>query len=297
MKKTWTILSTVAALAVVAGLMTGADKTAEPAERPDDTKAIRTAIEGFAGAFQKGDANAAAAFLTTGAELIPDEGEPLRGKDAIHKALTEHFAKKKATKFELEFESIRFPSKDTAIQEGNLKVTVDKDSSSKRFSIMAVREEGKWMLAFIKEWPDEEEDLKDLDWLIGTWSAKRGESEVKTKYEWFGNKTFIKAEFAIEGKEKKISGMQLIGLDPETGDMKVWIFEAEGGVGEGTVEREGNNWIFETSTKLTDGSTLEAKNILVQVNKDTFTWQPVNLMIDGVQYGNQPPVKITRVKK
>ena len=58
----------------------------------------------------------------------------------------------------IEVTGIRFPSKDTAIQEGNLKVTVDKDSSSKRFSIMAVREEGKWMLAFIKEWPDDEEE-------------------------------------------------------------------------------------------------------------------------------------------
>jgi uncharacterized protein (TIGR02246 family) len=298
MKKTGILLAAAAVLSVLAGrIMMGDDKPAAPAERPDDTAAVRKAIEGFAGAFQKGDANAAAAFLTSGAELIPDEGPPLRGRDAIQQALAAHFAKNKNVKYSLEFEATRFPSRDSAIQEGTLSAHAERgESSSKRFSIMCLREDGKWLLAFIKEWPDEDEDLKDLDWLIGTWSAKRGEQEVRTKYEWFGNKSFIKAEFTIQGKEKAVSGIQMIGLDPTTGDMRTWIFEANGGFGEGTVEREGNKWIFESSTNMTDGSVLEAKNILVQVNKDTFTWQPINLTVDGVQYGNLPPVKITRVK-
>src|SRR5262249_32627085 len=196
MKKTWMILCAVAALTTVAvGIMVGDDKPKEtpvPAERKEDAQAVRAAVEKFAEAFQKGDAAAAAAMPASGAQLAPDEGEPLRGRDAIQKALTEHFAKTPRAKFELEFEPVRFTSRDAAIQEGTMKITAAKgESASKKFSILSLREDGKWLLGYIKEWPDEQEDLKDLDWLIGTWSAKSGDQEVTTTYEWFGNKAFI----------------------------------------------------------------------------------------------------------
>src|SRR5262245_59209751 len=294
MKKTIAVLAAAAALAVLTvGIMAGQD----PPERKDDTAAVRKVIEDFAAAFQKGDAAAAAALLTPGAELIPDDVDPLRGRDAIQKAFTDHFAKTPRVKMTLEFEPIRFISRDSARQDGNLKVTADKGaSSSKKFSFLCVREDGKWMLASIREETDEQEDLKDLDWLIGTWTAKQGEAAVDTKYEWFGNKTFIKATFTVKEKDKTVTGMQIIGTDPKTGDLRTWIFEADGGFGAGTVESEGNKWIFESETALTDGSLLEARNILVKVNADTFTWQPSNLTVNGEQFGNLPPVKVTRVK-
>ena len=297
MKKTWAVVGAAVALTVVAvGIMTGQDKPADPPERKADADAVRKVIEEFSEAFQKGDAAAAVAFLTSGAELIPNDAEPLRGRDAIQKAFVDHFAKHPRVKITLEYETARFTSRDSAIQEGTMRVVDEKSgSSSKRFSMMCVREDGKWLLAFIKDWPDEQEDLKDLDWLIGSWTAKQGDAAVRTTYEWFGNKAFIKAQFTIQAKDKTFTGMQMIGTDPKTGDLRTWIFEADGGFGSGTVEREGKKWIFESMTALADGSTLEAKNILVQVNKDTFTWQSVDLTVDGEQFGNLPPVKVTRV--
>jgi uncharacterized protein (TIGR02246 family) len=299
MKKLWCVAASVGLVAVIAaGLILAQDKPpkSEPA-RPDDEKAVREAIESFAHAFEKGDAAAAAAFLTAGAELIPNDAEIMRGRDAIQKAFADHFAKNPRVKIVLDFDPIRFTSRDSAIQEGTMKITADKgDSSSKRFSILCVREDGKWQLAYIKDWPDEDEDLKDLDWLIGSWTSKQVDSEARTTYEWFGNKTFIKAQFTIREKDKTFTGMQMIGTDPKTGDLRTWIFEADGGFGEGTCERQGKKWIFESATQLADGSVLEAKNILVQVDKDTFTWQAVDLTVDGEQYGNRPPVKVTRVK-
>jgi uncharacterized protein (TIGR02246 family) len=309
MKTTWTILVAAAALAVMAGgiMVAKDDKKPEPAEkkaevkvepadRKDDGAAVRQAIATFSTAFQKGDAAGCAAMLTDGAELIPEDADEIHGRDAIQKAMTQHFKDSPRVKITLEESTIRFISKDTAVAEGKMKVTEEKSGSAlKSFNIMCVREDGKWLLASIKDWTDEDEDLMDLDWLIGTWSAKRGDVEVLTTYEWFGNKKFIKATFSIKGKEKSISGMQMIGLDPKTGDMRTWIFEANGGFGAGTVEREGKKWIFESQTALTDGSILDAKNILVHVNKDTFTWQAVEMSVDGEDYGNQPPVKVTRV--
>jgi uncharacterized protein (TIGR02246 family) len=266
-------------------------------DRPDDRAAIRQTMNGFAAAFEKGDAAAAAAFLTAGAELIPDDAPAIRGRDAVQKAFADHFAKVPKCKVTLEPESLRFTSRDTAIEEGNIKVAREKaETSYNRYSVLLVREDGKWLLGYIKEWPDEDADLKDLDWLIGTWTSKRPDLEIQTKYEWFGNKTFIKGQITVRGKEKNFTGMQMIGIDPGTGDLHYWTFEHDGGVGEGTIKQEGKKWVFDSTMTLSDGSILEANYLMIQIDKDTFTWQPINLVLDGEQLGNDAPAKVTRVK-
>ena len=90
--------------------------------------------------------------------------------------------------------------------------------------------------------------------------------------------------------------MQMIGADPDTDALFTRTFEVDGGYGEGTCRREGKKWIFETATTLGEGGTLSATNILVQVDKDTFTWQPVHVTINGEPMKDQAPVKVTRVK-
>src|SRR5262249_23459100 len=159
------------------------------ADRQPDRDAIRAMVGQFRDAFQKGDAAAAAAFLTAEAELIPDFGEPLKGRDAIQKAYAAHFAKAAKPKIALDPESLRFPSRDTAIEDGTMTVTHEGESPvSHRYHILYVREDGKWYISVVKEWPAEVSDLDDLAWLIGSWSAKRKDAEIQTTYEWLGNK-------------------------------------------------------------------------------------------------------------
>jgi uncharacterized protein (TIGR02246 family) len=303
MKKTRACLVIAAILAAIAvGVIGAKDKpTGSPAtadgERKEDTAAINKLMHDFTAAFEKGDAVAAAACLTSGAELIPENGDSIRGRDAIQKAFNSHFASNPRVKITLDVESLRFTSKDTAIEEGTIKTTTEKTGpSTNHYSVLLVREDGKWLLGYVKEWPDENADLEDLDWLIGSWTAKRSDAEINTTYEWFGNKSFIKAQITIREKTKSFTAMQLIGTDPNTGGLRTWTFEYDGGFGEGTISRDGKKWVFETATALTDGSVLEANNILIQLDKNSFTWQPVNLAVDGEQFGDLRPVKVTRVK-
>jgi uncharacterized protein (TIGR02246 family) len=262
-----------------------------------DRAAIRKTMRSFAEAFQKGDAPTAASYLTSGAELIPYEGSPVRGRNAIQKAFAQYFAKSVRPKIKLDVDSLRFPSQDTAYEEGDINITTEKEASAtNRYSILYVREEGKWRLAMIREWPSQQAALRDLDWLIGSWAAKTPEAEAHTTYEWFGNKSFIQAHFTVRRQDKTLTGMQMIGTDPKSGELRTWTFEFDGGYGEGTCTRDRNKWVFETTTTLADGSTLTATNILIEVNPDTFTWQPVNLTVDGEHIADLPPVKVTRVK-
>jgi uncharacterized protein (TIGR02246 family) len=302
MRKNVCILLAGSLLGILAvGFVTADDRSPKSKTEEDahaaDRVAIRTTMQSFAAAFQKGDAAAAAAYLTSGAELIPYEGSPIRGREAIQQAIANHFAKNARPKIKLEVESVHFPSRDTAVEEGDIQVTTEKEATAtNRYSVLYVREDGKWLLAMIREWPSERAALRDLDWLIGSWAAKTPDAEAQTAYEWFGNKSFIRAHFTVRQKDRSFTGMQLIGADPKTGELRTWTFEYDGGVGEGTCTRDGNKWVFETTTAMADGSVLTATNILVHVNADTFTWQPVNLTVDGEKIADLPPVKVSRVK-
>jgi uncharacterized protein (TIGR02246 family) len=301
-KRIYVLLGSSLLAVLAAGVLTAQDRYAgqikiQGDDHAADRAAIRKTMRSFAEAFQKGDAAAAVAHLTSGAELIPDEGSPVRGRDAIEAAFANHFSKKPRTTIKLEVESLHFPSRDTAVEDGEMKVSTEKgETTSIRYEVLYVHEEGKWLVATIRERPSEQGALKDLEWLIGSWSAQKPEAEVRTTYEWFGIKSFIRAQFTVRQKDKTFTGMQMIGTDPKTGALRTWTFEFDGGFGEGTITHDGIKWVFETATALSDGSVLTATNILVRVDTDTFTWQPVNLTVDREPIADLPPVKITRVK-
>ncbi len=275
----------------------GTTPAAGAEDRAADRAAIRAAMKDFLAAFERGDAAAAAARMTSGAELMAPDGTTYRGRSTIEKAYTSLFAKHPKHKVVLEPESLRFTSRDTALGEGQMTVTRGKEEPGVyRYVALFVREDGKWLIAVLRNDESEQASLEDLGWLIGTWDAKRADAEVRTTYEWMGNKAFLRAQFTIREKGVAVSGMQMIGIDPDTGELRTWTFETDGGYGEGTCTRDGKKWVFATSATTADGRAVTASNILIPIDRDTFTWQPVNLTIDGESVGNLPPVKVTRVK-
>jgi uncharacterized protein (TIGR02246 family) len=276
-------------------------KAEPPSADTDDRKADRAGIdaqmEGFLKAFESGDAERVASFWTAGGELIDDDGSVHRGRAAIAKAYRELFGTKAKRKAEIQRESLRFPSRDTAIEEGQFKVRVGEgEPSASRYSVLHVREGGQWLMAVVREWPAEAVSLRDLDWLIGTWVAKRDDAEVETTYEWMWDKSFIRMRFTIRQKDRTLSGFQMIGKDAESGELRSWTFESEGGFGEATWGRDGKRWAIASTGRMPDGGTMTATNLLVPLGPDSFTWQSTKRTVDGEEVGDLAPVKVTRVK-
>ncbi len=271
--------------------------TPGPQDRAADRAAVRTALKDFVAAFEKGDAATAAAHMTAGAELMAPDGTTVHGRNDIQKAYADHFAKYPKHQVTVDPESVRFLSRDTALEEGHMTVTRGpEDTGTYRYVALYVREDGKWQIGVLRNDESDQAALRDLEWLIGTWEAKGADAQARTTYEWVGNKAFIRSQFTVRENDKSVTGTQMIGLDPNTGDLRTWTFEADGGYGEGTCTRDGSKWIFTSTATLADGSEMTASNILTPINRDSFTWQPVNLTIDGEPAGNLPPVKVIRVK-
>mgnify|MGYP001365100151 CR=1 FL=1 len=283
---------------VVCGCILLAATPADEAVREADEAAIRKATQDFVAAFEKGEAETVAAHLTDGAQMIPDDAPEIRGREAVQKACAGHFARFPQQKITLNPESLRFMSRDTAVEEGLMSTSKEKGAAeTHRYSLLHVREDGKWLIAEIREWPSEGTALQDLAWLIGSWQSMRADAEVQTTWEWLGNKAFIRGTITMRQKDQTVSGMQLIGVDPRTDELTIWVFEADGGVTQGTCMRDDNSWVFETSGLTADGGVLAATNILARIDNDTITWQPVNLTVGDEIIGDLPPVKVTRVKQ
>jgi uncharacterized protein (TIGR02246 family) len=295
------LVALAAALLLLQTRLAGQDQGDPPAKSPGhkkDEAAIRKQSKEFVSAFEKGDAKALAAFWTEEGEFISDDGTTFRGREAIEKAFEKFFAKNPKLKAAATIDSIRFVSRDSAVEEGYLKVSRGKAgrSGSTRYSTLHVRENGRWLLALVRDWPDEGTTLRDLDWLIGTWVAKTEGTEVRTTYQWNESKKFIMGRFTIKDENRSTSGTQRIGRDPRTGQLHSWLFESEGGFGEAAWDWDGKRWVMEATGVQADGSEISATNILTPHGHDAFTWQSTDRMVAGEEVPNIAPVKVTRVK-
>lgn len=277
-----------------------AQATAATADaRNDDRAAIRATLESFVKAFQTRDAKALASHWTAEGEYRRDDGVAIQGRPAIERAFADFFAKTPEVKAEIQPEPLRFVSRDVALGGGSVTIRRGAVEAATRasYKTLIVREDGTWRLAQLSESTDDKASIADLSWLIGQWKSTAGQgAEILTTYSWAPSKKFINVQFTIKEKELALSGSQVLGVDRRAGTIHSWTFEADGGVGEGEWSRDGDHWVIDAAGTLANGSELSETNILRRVNDDTFTWQSINRLLDGVELADLPPVKVTRVK-
>jgi len=272
-------------------------KPAAAEDRQPDRDAVRKAIDGFVAAFRKGDGKAVAAHWTAEGEYISDDGTAYRGRAALEKEYAAHFAKNPGNGLEVEVDAVRFPSRDNAVVEGHFKLRKKGgELVVSRCSFLYAREDGKWLIAIAREWAGDGLSLRDLEWLVGTWEAKREGTVVSTRYEWTANKSFIRCHFSVTRDGETNTGMQMIGKDPSTGALRVWTFEDEGGVGEADVTRDGKKWTFTARGATAEGQVLTATNVMTPLDADSFLWHSVGRALDGEELPDLPPIKVVRVK-
>ncbi len=91
-----------------------------------------------------------------------------------------------------------------------------------------------------------------------------------------------------------MEGTQVIGWDPVKEAFRSWVFDSDGGFGEGTWSRREDRWVVRTTQTLSDGSRASAINILKPDGNDAFIWQSTGRDIDGHPQPNLGPVTIVR---
>ena len=274
------------------------------ADQAADKAAIEKAIESYTTAFNAGDAGALAAHWSADAVYTnPLTGEQVEGREAIVGQFTNMLAEVKSAKLVVDVMSIDFLSPSVAMEQGTARlVAPDADPVVSNYTAIHVKRDGKWLLDRVSEEediapPSNYEQLKELEWMIGTWVDEDDQARVETTCQWAKNQSFLTRTFTISIADRiDMSGMQIIGWDASQGKIRSWVFDSDGGFGEATWEKKGNRLLIEAAATLPDGRKTSAVNIMTVKDDDSFTWQSVGRELDGEILPNIDPVSIVRSK-
>ena len=255
-----------------------------PAARPEEEKAIRSAVDAFAQAFTKGDARAIAGLFTENGEAVDGDGEAIRGREALEAHYAARFAEIPGAKIETGIESIKPLAPGVATVSGRSRVLGSDGSEvgGAGYATTYIERDGKWLVASLRELPDTKitphyERLKELEWLVGDWVEETEGSVVLTSFAWSDNKNFLVRTFDVRVQGKPaLTGSQRIGWDPLTKQIKSWVFDDQGGYGEGLWMRSGDQWVIKATGVRPDGKTATATQVLTFVDKDHLKWKSID---------------------
>ncbi|MFT3878542.1 MAG: SgcJ/EcaC family oxidoreductase [Gemmatales bacterium] len=265
-----------------------------------DSQAIMKSVKDFSDAFNAGDAKAVAGGYTENGECREASGQTFVGRAAIEKAYADFFKNNAGTKVETLVKSVRFPSKDLAIEEGLLRQTRGaKDlPTTTTYAAIHVREGGQWKIALSTETGAGQDRLEDLEWLLGDWTGKIKDDTVKFTFVGEPKKARVLGSFTrtAAGKEP-MTGSVRISLDPETGLIRSWGFEDDGAHSQALWHCDGKSWILDTRGVLADGTPTAERIILRRAAPDTIIWRAVDRVVGDASLPDTPPLRLTRTAK
>lgn len=268
----------------------------------NDEAAIRTTGEAYVKTFNKGDPKALAAFWSPEAVYTNRlTGEQVIGRKAIAEQFAIIFKAANELKLDVSVESIKFISPNVAAEYGTaIFITPKSEPEEIAYLAVYVRRDGKWLLDRLTDDPkpivqSHCKQLKELEWMIGSWVDQDENARIVTECNWTKNKNFITRSFTVSIDDQiEMSGMQIIGWDAATKQIRSWIFDSDGGYAEGVWSCKDDRWIVTTKATLPDGKIAASTSILRPLNKNSFAWQKVNRTVDGEILPNIDEVVIVR---
>jgi uncharacterized protein (TIGR02246 family) len=275
---------------------------AEADRQAAEEAAIRKAVESYVAAFNQGDAKALAAMWSPEAVYTnPLSGEQVVGREEIEKQFAAIFAEAKGTKLEAKTDAIQFVSPNVAVEQGTAKVIrPDQAPGESEYTAVYVKREGQWLLDRVTEEDvpivtSHYEQLKELEWMIGTWVDQDEQDRIETTCEWTKNQNFMTRSFTVSVRDRiEMAGMQIIGWDPAAKQIRSWVFDSDGGFGEGVWSKKDKAWYIQSTGTLPDGRKSSSVNIITCVDDNTFTWQSVNREAGGELLPNVDEVVVVR---
>lgn len=264
---------------------------AQPAPDPKAAEAeVRKASADYVAAMTAGDLDPILAFWANDADYIAEDGTITRGKPAIAELFKSCLPWPKGTKFEGKINSLRPLRGEIVLEDGTLTATEpDGSTGSNRYALVWTKADGKWLLSSVRDLPGDVTDvpsapfpqLQALQGLVGEWAEDGAEAGITMKCRWAENKAFLLMDFTVKraGKDP-LTVSQRVGWDPLNGTIRSWVFDSEGGFGEGDWERNGRAWTVSAAGVLPDGGTGSATLRYEIQNENSFVWRATNREVD-----------------
>ena len=274
----------------------------QPAGQSADEAAIRKAAASYVEAFNKHDAQALADHWSPDAVYSNrSTGEEVVGRAAISEQFTTLFKDQPMLKAEVTVETVQFVSPNVAIEQGSMKLlSPNAEPEEIEYSAVNVKRDGKWLLDRVTDKSKEDvashyEQLKALEWMVGSWTNEAGDTVVELDCNWTKNKNFLTRAFKLSIPDQvDFSGMQIIGWDPVAKTIRSWTFDANGTFAEATWEHRGKRWFIRNRGVLSDGRSATMINVLKQVDDNSLTWQTIERTAGGELLPNIDEIQLVR---
>jgi uncharacterized protein (TIGR02246 family) len=285
----------------VAGLTSGL-RSQEPEQPAGDEAAIRKTVDSYVAAFNKADAKSLAEHWSESAVYTNRfTGEEAIGREAIAEQFAGIFKEKKDLKLDVSIESIRLLSPNVAVEHGTAKVVAPQaEPEEMNYTAIYIKRDDKWLLDRVTDGTDEAppshyEQLKTLEWMVGSWVDEDEEARIETECNWTKNRNFLTRSYSIVvGDQIEMSGMQVIGWDPAAKTIRSWAFDSDGGFAEATWTHKKDRWFIHNQGVLADGRKASAINVIKPVDANSFTWQTTERTAGGELLPNVDEVLIVR---
>lgn len=266
---------------------------------------ITQRLQALTQAINQGDANTLASFWTDEADVTrPLVGETIEGKAEIVKFLQQRAQELKERKLQFSFkpEKIDVPEADKAVVEGVTEISNQQGifvRNARRIEL--IRENGQWLIDGVTDIevppaPPVYQKLKEIEWLVGNWKDQDEDVTITFANRWDKFNNFIVSRFtmAVYGLEA-MEGIQLIGWDPVQQKIQSWVFDSDGGFGNGIWTKKGDNtWEVAMNYTLSDGQKATGTNVYKKVDDTHYSFSSVDRKLNGQAIPNIEPVTVTK---
>lgn len=277
-----------------------AASAAEAVISPDEQQ-IRQNIVSFVEAYNARKTDAVVALFAPDAVFITKDGTELRGHDEIRQALATAGEENPKAAVSVNVDEIRFLSPDVAVEEGDTTFYPDGElaTSSSRYTVLHVKRGGKWLMQSVRVVKEEMlsnyEYLKPLEWLVGQWIDEGRDEVIEVNWSFSEDKNFLLQDFVvIRENQVLLKGTQRLGWDPQTQQIRCWVFDSDGGFSEGTWTQVDDQWICKASGVLRDGTSASSTRVLTRAAQDRVIWSSVDRILGGEKL---PDLEVTMVRK
>jgi len=255
-----------------------------------DEKSVRDTLAAYVVTYNQKDAAKLVEFFTPDGTLIDSDNVATRGREAIVQEFSESFAEPSTYTLEGKVDRIRLITPDVAQAEGVSRLVSPKEATiANHFVALLTRQGDAWKLVEVRDYPAPAasvtpyERLKELEWMVGDWVDETDDAQVSSTVQWGQGKGYLVRNYSAQIKGgPATSGLMIIAWDPQSEQIKSWIFNADGSRGEGAWTRGADNqWVVKAHGSTGDGQPNSATQIISLINKDAVKTSSVDRIVGG----------------
>jgi uncharacterized protein (TIGR02246 family) len=156
-----------------------------------------------------------------------------------------------------------------------------------RYLCVWTKVDDNWKVASVREFADDppptpHELLEPLSWLVGDWVSEGGDSIVHISYRWSDDGNFLVGDYKVTANgQTAMDSVQRLGWDPLRQQVRSWLFDSDGGYGEGEWTALEDGYLIRSSAVMPDGSIGSANLEAQKLSDSQFVLKGTNRIVAG----------------